>query len=104
MSEASRDQLEQTYLHLTRNALPNLAAAAGDWPIRFDHCFMRVCLDHACDGVWYDHVPAGKGPAYKRATDGQLRDAIGVAKQIEAGGSDVLKPLNEQSLRWRGKR
>ena len=84
--------------------LPNLAVAAGDWPIRFDHCFMRVCLDHACDGVWYDHVPAGKGPAYKRATDRQLRDAIGVAKQIEAGGSDVLKPLNEQSLRWRGKR
>ena len=101
MSE--RDELEVDYLRFTRERLPELAAEAGDWPIRFDHCFMRVCLDHGCGGRWYDRVPGGRGPAYKRATDDQLHAAVDVARKIEAGGRDVLVPLNAQSLRWRGK-
>ena len=99
-----RAELEAEYLRLTRERLPALAAEAGDWPIRFDHCFMRVCLDHAFGGRWYDHVDRSSGPAYRTVPDDKLQAAIDLGRRIEAGGRDALVPLNDQSLRWRGKR
>ena len=98
-----REAIEGEYLKLTRQTLPKLAAEAGDWPIRFDHCFMRVCLDHAFGGCWYDHVDRKRGPAYKVVPTDKLRGAIDVARRIERGGRGVLVPLNRQSLLWRGK-
>ncbi len=95
--------MEKAYLELTRQTLPALAAAAGDWPIRFDHCFMRVCLDHAVGGCWYDVIDRKKGPAYKSASDEVLRKAMEIGRTIETGGRKVLEPLNRQSLVWRGK-
>jgi len=98
-----RDAAEREYLRLTREVLPARAAEAGDWPIRFDHCFMRVCLDHAVGGRWYDHVDRKRGPAYRVVPDDVLERATKVARQIEREGRDVLVGLNEQSLAWRGK-
>jgi hypothetical protein len=98
-----REALERRWLELTRSALPAKAAAEGDWPIRFDHCFMRVCLDTACGGRWYDSVPAGKGPAYKRMPEDVLAKAVEVAENIEAEGVETLVPLNDQSKAWRAK-
>ncbi len=95
--------LRATYLRLARERLPALAAEAGDWPIRLDHCFMRVVLDHVFGGPWHDHLDRRKGPAYRQMTADQLRAAIGIARRIEAGGRDVLIPLNRRSLIWRGK-
>jgi hypothetical protein len=88
---------------LTRETLPAKASAAGDWPVRFDHCFMRICLDHAFGGCWYDYVDRSKGPAYRIVPEEALRQAIEVARRIKTGGRAALVPLNEQSLRWRGK-
>ena len=99
----TREQLQAEYLRLTRDVLPGLAADAGDWPIRFDHCFMRVVLDHVFAGPWYDHLDRKKGPAYKQASDEQLRAAVEVAGRIAAGGRETLVPMNRQSLIWRGK-
>ena len=98
-----RATLEQRYLELVRDRLPAQAAAAGDWPIRFDHCFMRVVLDHVFGQCWYDAINRKKGPAYRQMSDEQLRCAIDLAEHIERGGRATLEPMNQQSLRWRGK-
>ena len=91
-----REHLVAHWLNLTRTTLPGMADAAR-WPIRFDHCFMRVCLDHAIGQPWHERV---RRPAVRHLTDAQLRDAIAIAERIAADPS-VLLGLNEQSLAWR---
>lgn len=92
--------LETRWLTLTRETLPALAAARG-WPVRADHCFQRILLDHAVGGCWYDHV-AGR-PAYRHLDADRLAAALALGEAVAAGGAD-LHALNAQSLRWRGKR
>ena len=91
-----RERLVARWLDLTRKTLPSMAAAAR-WPIRFDHCFMRVCLDYAIGQPWHERV---RRPAIRHLTDSQLRDAIAAAERIAADPS-VLPGLNDQSLAWR---
>ena len=87
------------WLTLTRQTLP---AMAGDerWPIRLDHCFMRVCLDTAMGRRWDELV---RRPAIRHLTEAELARAVGVA---EAAVRDpaLLPKLNAQSLRMRGLR
>jgi len=99
MDDQERKSLESRWLHLTRTVLPGMAEARG-WPVRHDHCFQRILLDHACGGRWNDAI-AGR-PAYRNASDLVLARAIGAAEQLAAGGGD-LPALNRQSLAWRGK-
>ena len=94
-----RSALEAEWLDLTRIHLPAVAGERG-WPIRFDHCFQRVLLDHAFGGVWYDHV--AKRPAYKHADEDALARAVTAGRAVLAGEAD-LGALNAQSLRYRGK-
>lgn len=91
-----REQLVARWLELMRGTLPSLATGAR-WPIRFDHCFMRVCLDYAIGQPWHERV---RRPAIRHLTDDQLRAAIAVADRIVADPS-VLPRLNAQSLAWR---
>ncbi len=98
--EVDRDELEARWLQLTRERLPGLAGER-DWPVRFDHCFQRILLDHAVGGRWYDHV-AGR-PAYRHLDDAQLAGAVALGEAVAAGERD-LNALNARSLRWRGKR
>lgn len=95
-----RAGLEERWLGLTREVLPGLAAARG-WPVRFDHCFQRILLDHAVGGRWYDHVPGR--PAYRHLDAERLAAAVALGEAAAAGTAD-LPALNAQSLRWRGKR
>ena len=74
-----------------------MAGAAG-WPIRLDHCFMRVCLDHAVGQRW-DRV-VGR-PAIRNLDDGQLLRAVACAERIVADPT-ALPALNEASLAMRG--
>lgn len=92
-----RSTLERDWHELTRRRLP-AAAFERRWPIVEDHCFQRVLLDHACGGVWYDHI-LGR-PAYACASDRQLRAAIALGEAALAGTAD-LTDLNRQSLAWR---
>ncbi len=92
----TREQLVTRWLDLTRRVLPDMALTAR-WPIRFDHCFMRVCLDHAVGQPWHERV---RRPAVRHLTDDQLRRAIALAEQIAIDPA-VLPGLNEQSLAWR---
>ena len=94
-----RAELESEWLALTREQLPAAAGKRG-WPVRFDHCFARILLDHACGGVWYDHIP--ERPAYRHAPDATLREAVRAGRAALAGEAD-LHAMNRRSLEWRGK-
>jgi len=92
----TREQLAARWLDLTRRVLPGMAEAEG-WPIRLDHCFMRVCLDHALGQPWHQRV---RRPAIRHLSDDEMRRAIAVAERVTADPA-VLPGLNAQSLAWR---
>jgi len=94
-----RADLEQRWLRLTRFDLPRVAAERN-WPLRNDHCFQRVLLDGACEGCWYEHIPAR--PAYRHAPDDLLVRALGLGEALLAGELD-LREMNRRSLEWRGR-
>ncbi|MGC6400519.1 GCN5-related N-acetyltransferase [Sphingomonas sp. FW199] len=95
-----RAALESRWLVLTRQDLPGIASARR-WPIRADHCFQRVLLDHAAGGVWYDHI-AGR-PAYAHADAALLARAVALGEAVLAETAD-LPALNRQSIAWRRRR
>ena len=95
---AARAALVGRWLALTRTVLPALAADRR-WPIRLDHCFMRVCLDAAL-GVRWDRVV--RRPAIRHLSDAQLRRAVAQAEAVVAE-PDLLPRLNANSLRLRGR-
>ena len=95
-SGGSRAALVERWLVLTREILPGMAAEEN-WPIRFDHCFMRVCLDDAMGRPWTEVV---RRPAIATMTDAQLASAIEVAERIVAH-PDSLPALNDRSLERR---
>ncbi len=87
------------FKELTERELPR-RAREGKWPIRFDHCFKRICLDNAVGDTWHKHIPR---PAQRHLREPELSKAIAIAEQILAGGLPVLHQLDCNSLRWRGK-
>jgi hypothetical protein len=94
-----REILEARWRQLTNESLPN-AAAQANWPIRLNHCFQRVLLDHACGDVWYGHIDGR--PAYRFASDVILRTAMEAGEACLAGEKDIAQ-LNRESLAFRGK-
>jgi len=93
-----RAELVARWLALTCEDMPAAARARG-WPVRLDHCFQRILLDHAVGGPWRAAIQA---PACRNASAAQLARAIAVGEAALAGTCD-LAALNRQSLRWRGK-
>lgn len=92
------DKLVEEWFALTRETLPKMAKAR-DWPVRFDHCFQRILLDNAVGAKWRDVIGA---PAYRHASDAQLRAAVDLGIDVIEGRAD-LHALNRNSLGWRGK-
>lgn len=95
-----RSIAEARWLTLTRETLPAVARPRR-WPVEADHCFQRIFLDNACEGVWYDRIE--KRPAYAHADRVILDRAITLAEAALAGEAD-LAVLNRRSLEWRKKR
>ena len=91
---------EARWRDLTDRVLPEAARGRADWPVRLNHCFQRILLDHATGGCWYDAIP--DRPAYAHAPDVVLDRAIALGEEVLAGRAD-LRALNRQSLAWRGK-
>ena len=73
-------------------------AAADGWPIRADHCFLRIAYDTACAAKW-DTV-YGR-PAYATLPLDRLTSAVAVLDRIEAEGRPALDALNAASLAFR---
>ena len=92
----ARAALVARWLELTRTVLPAMAAAQA-WPIRLDHCFMRVFLDHAASGQWDLAIPR---PAIRHMPLPVLRRAVAAAEATVADPAR-LPAVNEQSLAWR---
>ena len=105
-ARTDRDEQLATYRRLVLHELPGRAARER-WVVHADHCLGRVVLDHAVGGCWYDVLgrsgPGRRGPAFERLDDDQLARAVALAERIADGGDAVLRPLNTQSLAWRGK-
>jgi len=103
---SSREELLAAYRRLVLHELPE-RASREHWVVHADHCLGRVVLDHAVGGRWYDALgrsgPGRRGPAFARLDDEQLARAVALAEQIADGGDAVLRPLDAQSLAWRGK-
>lgn len=94
-----REKLIARFKHLTEVELP-ARAKVEHWPLHFDHCFKRVCLDWAYADVWYKHL---EKPAEKHLDGEPLDRAVVCAEEILVGGMRVLRERNRASLTWRGK-
>lgn len=93
--------LRERYLNLVRRDLPAAAAASREpWPIRLDHCFMRVVLDNLLGGCWYEVLDRRK-PAYRQLSAEQLQAAIELGESMLAGGAERTNALNARSLTLR---
>lgn len=87
------------FKHLTERLLP-ARARQDHWPIRLDHCFKRICLDHAFGDVWYHHL---KKPAERHLNGPALGRALLCAEDLLAGDRALLEERNRVSLHYRGK-
>ena len=94
------DVLRARWLHLIRRELPEAARSRPDWPIRLDHCFARVILDHLCGRPWREVLPA---PAYKHLSAEQLRQGLLIGQAV-VQQPGLLDQLNRQSLDARKRR
>jgi hypothetical protein len=92
------------YRRLVDDVLPARARAEG-WVVRADHCFGRILLDAAVGACWYDVLDRRRaaGPAYRQLSDDQLAHAVALGHAVEREGDELLRRLNDDSLRWRGK-
>jgi hypothetical protein len=93
---SERDALVERWFQLTRCRMPAMAAEHR-WPIRLDHCFMRVCLDEALGAPWPQVV---RRPAIHTMKVEQLAAAVRVAEAL-VRRPDRLAALNERSLQGR---
>ena len=97
-----RAALLARWLDLTRTALPGMADEHA-WPIRLDHCFMRVVLDNLVGRPWRDVLP-GPAPAYRQLSAEQLRRAVELARSMLTDPTGRrTRELNDASLCFRGK-
>ena len=94
-----RDALVARWYELTRAVLPAMADAQR-WPIRLDHCFMRVCLDAVAGAPWTATLPR---PAVQHMSVNQLAAAVRVA-EIAVADPARLVELNAASLAGRRRR
>jgi hypothetical protein len=90
--ERLRSALDASVAHLVARA------AREHWPLRHDHCFLRVAYDNAVGGKW---DVANARPAWRTLPLDQLAAAVALAQSIESGGVERLRELNANSLEWR---
>lgn len=78
------------------------AARSGDYPVRFNHCFLRIVYDNLFDAPWREILPKGR-PAVEQLDRHQLRRAIEIGRDV-IDDPAACRRLNARSLALRGKR
>jgi proline racemase len=100
--EQRRRQLLARYRELVLHELPR-RAREDRWVVTNDHCFGRIVLDHAVGGRWYDVLDRRRSPAFAQLDDDDLARAVQLAERMVLEGDPLVRVLDAQSLRWRGK-
>lgn len=100
--DRERADLVSRYRQLVLRELPR-RAAAEHWVVWADHCLGRIILDHAVGRCWYEVLDRTRSPAFQQLDDAHLRAAVELAERLECEGDPLLRRLNDQSLRWRGR-
>ena len=77
------------------------AARAGGYPVRHNHCFLRIVYDNLLGAPWREVLPPG-APAIAQLDADQLRRAIAIGRSI-VDDPDACRVLNRRSLELRGK-
>ena len=77
------------------------AAKSGAYPVRFNHCFLRIVYDHVFGTQWQRILPKGQA-AYKQLNAEQLTQAISIGESIIQDPA-LCSELNKASLAYRGK-
>lgn len=95
-TEALRDALR----HQANVEFP-AAAKAGNYPIRLNHCFLRVVYDNLFGQQWQEVLAKGK-PAIRQLTEAQLEAALAIGQRV-IDDKEICVRLNRRSLDWRGK-
>lgn len=73
-------------------------AAVKGWPIRADHCFLRIAYDNAVGAKWDTVV---KPPAWRNLPLDRMAAALAVLIEIERSDGVALDADNAASLAWR---
>lgn len=80
-------------------AVTRLVAAAGPgWPVRADHCFLRIAYDNAAGVPW---MTVARPPAWRNLPEPVLAEALRLLGQMHDPA--LLRRLNDRSLALRGK-
>ena len=98
---ATLPELRVELLRLANEVFPAVAKT-GDYPVRFNHCFLRIVYDNLFGARWQEVLPPGQ-PAYKQLSPEQLAGAIELGEAVIADPA-YCRTLNERSLHWREKR
>ncbi len=73
-------------------------AATERWPVRADHCFLRIAYDDAVGAKWDTVV---RPPAYANLPLDRLAAAVATLERIDRDGLVALRPLDAASLAFR---
>ena len=77
------------------------AARRGGYPVRFNHCFLRIVYDNLFGAPWRSVLPQGR-PAIEQLDAEQLARATAIGREI-IDYPEACRRLNRESLRLRGK-
>jgi hypothetical protein len=81
----------------TIQRLVEKSQGVGGYPVKEDHCFKRILLDHICGGVWYEKISK---PAKAHMSLEQLEGGIEAGRQMLENPERSWK-WNRESLEWR---
>jgi len=83
LKSRSRAALEREYTELFDVTLQGLATS-DPWPIRLNHCLMRVALDSYWQCCWYDRLDRKQG-ALQSMTVPQIENVLVVGEKMGTG-------------------
>lgn len=101
INSSIRSELEVKYKTMFNISLPKIAREEK-WPIRLNHCLMRVALDAYWQCCWYEKLDQKKG-ALKSMTIPQIENVIVIGLRMIDEGKSYVARLNKESLAYRGK-
>ena len=99
-TDPTRETLKDQLRHQANETFP-AAARSGNYPVRFNHCFLRIVYDNLLGDRWQNVLAKGT-PAIHQLDEEQLTEALRIGRSI-IDDPERCRALNRRSLGWRGK-